>query len=41
MAKRTASTDGEEFGRGQGVDLELAVCHKLREQAEARASEAE
>lgn len=39
--KRTELTDGEEFGRGRGADLELAVCHKVREQAENRAREAE
>lgn len=39
--KRTELTDGEEFGRGRGADLELAFCHKLREQEENRAREAE
>lgn len=39
--ERTELTDGEEFGRGRAADLELAVCHKLREQAESRAREAE
>lgn len=39
--KRTELRDGEEFGRGRGADLELAVCHKVREQAENRAREAE